>query len=116
MSNKQQLERLRRLSSRLNRIETTQKELSVALLALAEDVQRLRVSNRFCRKYVSEGRLPPGDIDVNLCGDPECLLDEAYLPHHIALCQPPSRPRELHPGPLTDSVLEPLDSHGSCHP
>ena len=25
-------------------------------------------------------------------------------------------PRELHPEPLTDSVLEPLDSHGSCHP
>ena len=27
----------------------------------------------------------------------------------------PSRPRELHPEPLTDSVREPLDSYGSCH-
>ena len=35
---------------------------------------------------------------------------------HIVFGQPPSRPRELHPEPLTDSVLEPLDSHGSCHP
>ena len=28
----------------------------------------------------------------------------------------PSRPREFHPEPLTESVREPLDSHGSCHP
>jgi hypothetical protein len=27
----------------------------------------------------------------------------------------PSRPREFHPEPLTDSVREPLDSYGSCH-
>jgi hypothetical protein len=30
-------------------------------------------------------------------------------------CSGPSRPRELHPEPLTDSVREPLDSYGSCH-
>jgi hypothetical protein len=27
----------------------------------------------------------------------------------------PSRPREFHPEPLTDSGREPLDSSGSCH-
>ena len=42
--------------------------------------------------------------------------NESCLGQRVALTDPPSRPRELHPEPLTDSVLEPLDSHGSCHP
>src|SRR6266481_7824560 len=32
-----------------------------------------------------------------------------------ALPSRPSRPREFHPEPLTDSGREPLDSSGSCH-
>jgi hypothetical protein len=41
---------------------------------------------------------------VKLCADTERLLNEAYLPNHIALCQPPYLSLADHVNPLPNRM------------